>query len=292
MTSRHPPASADARPPTPTRIRIIGRMLNRLIVRAPWTWPLVRGPMRRFFDRAAPGWDERTGAGSVDHLAPLAAALLHVKPAPERALEVGTGTGEGALLVAREFPQARVRGVDLSDEMIRSAKAKVGLDPEGRIAFRVADAAELPYEDESFDLVTHLNMPPFIPEVARVLRPGGQAIVASSWGAPRRSTRRTRSSTGGSRSGASSPSPPARPGTGRTGWAVSRSGVTRFRIPTGRTWSWSTRRREAAGRATSSPSSRERSAIADLAYRLVLTTSLEHGIEEARAAAPMARSPS
>jgi ubiquinone/menaquinone biosynthesis C-methylase UbiE len=168
--------------PTPTRIRVLGRMLNRLVVRAPWAWPLVRGPMRRFFDRAAHGWDQRTTAGSVGHLAPLAAALLHVKPAPERALEIGTGTGEGALLLAREFPQARVRGVDISEEMIRGAKAKVGLDPEGRIAFAVADAAHLPYEDESFDLVAHLNMPPFTREVARVLRPGGQVIVASSWG--------------------------------------------------------------------------------------------------------------
>jgi SAM-dependent methyltransferase len=105
-------------PPTPARIRVFGRMLNRLVVRAPWAWPLVRGPIRRFFDRAASGWDQRTTAGSVNHLAPLAAALLHVRPAPERALEVGTGTGEGALLISREFPQARVRGVDLSEEMI------------------------------------------------------------------------------------------------------------------------------------------------------------------------------
>jgi ubiquinone/menaquinone biosynthesis C-methylase UbiE len=168
--------------PTPTRVRVVGRLLNRLVVRAPWAWPLVRTPMRRFFERAAPGWDQRTGAGSVDHLAPLAAALLHVKPAPERALEVGTGTGAGALLITREFPQASVRGVDISEEMIRSATEKVGLDPEGRIAFRVADAAHLPYQDEAFDLVTHLNMPPFVAEVQRVLRPGGQVIVASSWG--------------------------------------------------------------------------------------------------------------
>ena len=176
-------SSSDAGRPTPARIRVIGRTLNRLVVRAPWTWPLLRPPIRRFFDSAAPGWDQRTGAGSPDHLAPLAAALLHVKPAPERALEIGTGTGEGALLLAREFPQASVRGVDLSEEMIGAAKAKVGLDPEGRIAFRVADAAKLPYEDESFDLVAHLNMPPFVHEVARVLRPGGHAVVASSWGA-------------------------------------------------------------------------------------------------------------
>jgi ubiquinone/menaquinone biosynthesis C-methylase UbiE len=160
----------------------MGRMLNALIVRAPWAWPALRDPMRRFFDRSAPGWDGRTGAGSVEHLAPLAAALLHVKPAPERALDVGTGTGAGALLLAREFPQASVRGVDFSDEMIREAGGKVGLDPSGRVAFRVADAADLPYDDESFDLVVHLNMPPFIAEVARVLRPGGHVVVASSWG--------------------------------------------------------------------------------------------------------------
>jgi ubiquinone/menaquinone biosynthesis C-methylase UbiE len=171
------------RRPTPRRIRVAGRMLNRLIVRAPWAWPLFRGPIRRFFDRSAPGWDGRTGAGSVEHLAPLAAALLHVKPAPERALEVGTGTGAGALLVAREFPQASIRGVDISEEMIRAASAKVGLDPDGRVAFRVADAADLTYDDESFDLVAHLNMPPFVREVARVLRPGGHVVVASSWGA-------------------------------------------------------------------------------------------------------------
>jgi ubiquinone/menaquinone biosynthesis C-methylase UbiE len=169
--------------PTPARIRVIGRMLNRMIVRAPWLWPAVRGPMRSFFDRSADGWDDRTRAGSVDHLAALAGALLHVKPAPERALEVGTGTGEGALLIAREFPQARVRGVDISERMIRAASDKVGLDPEGRIAFRVADAADLPYDDESFDLVAHLNMPPFVGEIARILRPAGHVIVASSWGA-------------------------------------------------------------------------------------------------------------
>jgi ubiquinone/menaquinone biosynthesis C-methylase UbiE len=168
--------------PTPRRIRVVGRMLNRLIVRAPWAWPVVRGPMRRFFDRSAPGWDGRTGAGSVEHLAPLAAALLYVKPAPERALDVGTGTGAGALLLAREFPQASVRGVDMSEEMIRAAQSKVGLDPSGRVAFRVVDAARLSYDDDSFDLVAHLNMPPFIDEVARVLRPGGHVVVASSWG--------------------------------------------------------------------------------------------------------------
>jgi ubiquinone/menaquinone biosynthesis C-methylase UbiE len=138
--------------------------------------------MRSYFDRRAEGWDERVGAGSAEHLAPLAAALLHVDPAPERALDLGTGTGTGALLIAREFPHARVRGVDVSEEMIRLAQGRIGLDPDGRVAFKVADAASLPWDDDSFDLVAQLNMPPFFAEASRVLRPGGHAIMASSWG--------------------------------------------------------------------------------------------------------------
>ena len=161
---------------------VIGRALNGIVARAPALWPLIRGPMRGFFDNRAADWEVRTTAGSAAHLAPLAAALLQVSPEPERALDLGTGLGDGALLIAREFPHSRVRGVDISEEMIRRAQERIGLDPEGRVAFKVADAAELPFEDDSFDLVAQLNMPPFFGEIARVLRPGGFAVVAASWG--------------------------------------------------------------------------------------------------------------
>jgi ubiquinone/menaquinone biosynthesis C-methylase UbiE len=138
--------------------------------------------MRRFFDQKASVWDQRTGAGSAEQLAPLAAAALRVQPVPERVLDIGCGTGEGSLFLAREFPQARIRGIDISEEMIHEARAKIGLDPEGRVHFKVADAAHLPWPEESFDLVAQLNMPPFFREIARVLRPGGFVIVAASWG--------------------------------------------------------------------------------------------------------------
>ena len=111
-------------PPPPLRIRLIGRTLNGIVARAPFLWPMVRAPMRHFFERAAPGWDERTGAGSPDHLAALAAATAQLSEAPERALDIGCGTGEGTLFLAREFPTARVRGVDLSEEMIRLARGQ------------------------------------------------------------------------------------------------------------------------------------------------------------------------
>ena len=174
--------SSEERPGISRRNRTIGRTINNVVARAPWLWPLLRGPVRRFFSERATAWDQRTGAGTVAHLEPLAAAALHVSPAPERILDVGCGTGEGTLFLAREFPQARVRGIDLSEEMIHAAIAKVGLDPEGRVAFKVGDASSLPYAEDSFDLIAMLNMPPFFGELERVLRPGGQVIVASSWG--------------------------------------------------------------------------------------------------------------
>ena len=169
--------------PPPKRVQLIGRTITGLVARAPFTWPLLRGWSRGFWERAAPTWDQRVSRSSPEYLAPLAAALLHVRPEPERALDIGTGLGDGALLIAREFPHARVRGVDLSKEMVRRAQARIGLDPEGRVAFKAADAAALPYEDESFDLVTQLNVPVFFSEIARVLRPGGFVVIAASFGA-------------------------------------------------------------------------------------------------------------
>jgi SAM-dependent methyltransferase len=173
--------AADPGPPS-ARVRLMGRAINALIARAPITWPLLRGWSHRFWERAAPTWGDRVNRSGPDYLGPLAAGLLHVRPEPERALDIGTGLGDGALLIAREFPHARVRGIDLSEEMVRRAQGRIGLDPEGRVAFKVADAANLPFQEDSFDLVAQLNMPPFFSEIARVLRPGGFALIASSWG--------------------------------------------------------------------------------------------------------------
>lgn len=110
-------------------------------------------------------------------LTALAAAVLHVRDLPERILEIGCGEGEGVLFLAREFPGARVRGVDPSAEAIDAAVRRVGLDPEARVAFKQGRPADLPYPDEFFDLVA-LSSGRLRPrELARVLRPGGHLIV-------------------------------------------------------------------------------------------------------------------
>lgn len=112
-------------------------------------------------------------------LTPLAAAVLHVGD-PERALEVECGDGEGALFLAREFPSARVRGVDRSAEAIRRAGARVGLDPEGRISFKQGGPRSLPFPDDHFDLVGAIDARPAAGEAARVLRAGGFLVLAEA----------------------------------------------------------------------------------------------------------------
>jgi ubiquinone/menaquinone biosynthesis C-methylase UbiE len=110
-------------------------------------------------------------------LTPLAAAVLHVG-SPERILQIECGEGEGSLFLAREFPSARVRGVDRSAEAVRTATGRVGLDPEGRIAFKQGKPGALPFPPDQFDLIATLDARPNAPEAARVLRPGGHLAIA------------------------------------------------------------------------------------------------------------------
>jgi len=114
-------------------------------------------------------------------LTALAAAVLRLPGAPERALEVGCGDGDGVFFLAREFPAARVRGLDPDEATIREAVARVGLDPEGRVAFKQGPLRRLPYPDDLFDLAVQRRGRLHPGELARVLRPGGHALLVGTW---------------------------------------------------------------------------------------------------------------
>jgi len=101
--------------------------------------------------------------------------------AGKRLLEVGYGMGTDLLTWCENG--AEVHGIDLTEEHHRLAVENFGLH-NCHADLRVGDAAKLPFEDESFDIVySHgvLHHTPDIEqclsEIRRVLRPGGRLIL-------------------------------------------------------------------------------------------------------------------
>ncbi|GGP51848.1 ubiquinone/menaquinone biosynthesis methyltransferase [Streptomyces sindenensis] len=98
-----------------------------------------------------------------------------------RFLDLATGTGVIALAVARRSPDATVTGVDFSEEMLRRARTKPGADA---VRWQHGDAADLPFEDESFDGITEgyllrnvEDLDRVLREQHRVLKPGGRLVI-------------------------------------------------------------------------------------------------------------------
>jgi len=155
------------------------RLSTNAVLRSPRLWRLFRPLVRKQFDAIAGSWDTMR---EPTHLAPYEAALAAIDPAPSRALDLGTGTGEGAFAIARRFPQTQVVGVDLAEGMLAEARRKTPGELAERVSFESGDASALAFADGSFELVAHANMIPFFDELARVLAPGGRAVFAFSAG--------------------------------------------------------------------------------------------------------------
>lgn len=130
------------------------------------------------------------GLGHYEHTAAQllpAARVVVDRAAPaagERVVDVGCGTGNAALLAAARG--ALVTGVDPSRRLLEIAREQAAV--EGLEAtFVLGDAAALPIEDASVDLVLSVfgvifapNAPAAAAEMARVSAPAGR-IVLSAW---------------------------------------------------------------------------------------------------------------
>lgn len=88
-------------------------------------------------------------------------------------LDIGTGGGEKLLALARHFKTAV--GVDLDPEMIRAAQENGSVHP--NVTFAGMGPEELSFPDISFDVALTRHAPICVPEVVRVLRPGGYFIT-------------------------------------------------------------------------------------------------------------------
>jgi SAM-dependent methyltransferase len=101
----------------------------------------------------------------------------------EDVLDVACGTGNAALRAAQAG--GRVVGVDLTPELFDAGR-RLAADAGVEVEWVQGDAEELPFEDESFDVVVSTFGCMFAPrhkvtahELARVLRPGGRLGIAS-----------------------------------------------------------------------------------------------------------------
>ncbi|GAA5484362.1 ubiquinone/menaquinone biosynthesis methyltransferase [Haloferula sargassicola] len=97
---------------------------------------------------------------------------------PARLLDVASGTGDLALEIQDACPDTDIIASDFCAEMLAHAKER------GIARTLVADALDLPFEDDSFDVVTVAfglrNMADYaaaLREMRRVLRPGGHLLV-------------------------------------------------------------------------------------------------------------------
>ncbi|MBN1179753.1 MAG: class I SAM-dependent methyltransferase [Anaerolineae bacterium] len=155
-----------------------GTYLGPRVVTLMYNWAASAYEHIKQFDPGAEQW----------HLGLPLAKSLDLIPAPF-VLDVGTGTGRlpRALLFQPRF-RGRVVGVDLSRRMLDHA-VRLNDPYAGRVTFVWQDAQTLPFQDDTFDAVTCLEVLEFTPdpeavieEMVRVLRPGGVLLTSNRIG--------------------------------------------------------------------------------------------------------------
>jgi demethylmenaquinone methyltransferase / 2-methoxy-6-polyprenyl-1,4-benzoquinol methylase len=145
----------------------------------PGSGTLPETQVRAMFDRIARVYDRMNSvmtAGMHHRWRERAADLARVGPG-SRALDVGTGTGDLAIELARRG--AAVTGLDFAPAMLEVARRKA---PE--IVFERGDALALPHGDGEFDAVTvgfgarnFSDLDRGLREMTRVTRAGGRVVV-------------------------------------------------------------------------------------------------------------------
>ncbi|MBT9775056.1 methyltransferase domain-containing protein [Clostridium sp. MCC353] len=137
-----------------------------------------REETKRYFDNTALDYDNSGDRKFVQCLYGEITARAAAIPA-KTVLDLGCGNGN-IIGMLRQQMEAAFYGADISGEMIREARKRLGEE----VKLDVADAAELPYDDEMFDLVIcnasfhHYTDPvKAVMEIRRVLKKGGTLIL-------------------------------------------------------------------------------------------------------------------
>lgn len=118
----------------------------------------------------------------------VAELLREVDLTDLRTLDIGSGLGAIAALLAQTYGAAQVVGIDVEPHLIEHSRARIEkLGLSARVQFELVEPGPLPFADASFDAVftkdaiVHIpDKPPFYKEVLRVLKPGGM-FIGSDW---------------------------------------------------------------------------------------------------------------
>ena len=144
-------------------------------------------PIAAMFDRISPKYDALNHLLSfnIDKVWRRKAAKAASRNHPKTRLDLATGTADLALLLAKRNPESHVIGMDISEKMLDVGKAKVAKQKkEDQIELRMGDAANLPFENDTFDAITVAfgvrnfeDLDKGLSEISHVLKPGGQAVI-------------------------------------------------------------------------------------------------------------------
>jgi len=107
-------------------------------------------------------------------------------------LDIATGTGVIPIRLSDDFPNGnRIIGLDLTYGMLKQATQSIKDTGNGHnIKLTCASAMEIPFNNESFDLITcglathHMSVPKLLNELERILKQGGRITVADVGAAP------------------------------------------------------------------------------------------------------------
>jgi len=147
--------------------------------------------VREMFDNIAPAYDfmNRAMTMGIDKLwrrkaVGMIRRRLRSISTPQ-ILDVATGTGDLAILLARKVAGSRITGIDLSEGMVGIGRGKVAKAAlTDRVTLNIADCLNLPFPDNAFDCITVAygvrNFERLLDgyrEMARVARHGGMLCV-------------------------------------------------------------------------------------------------------------------
>jgi ubiquinone/menaquinone biosynthesis C-methylase UbiE len=132
------------------------------------------------FSKDAADYDRSSRYASLRNSYPKIVAEAVSRPF-KTVLDVGCGTGALLMMIHERKRDAELFGVDISEEMIRVAQAKLGSTAD----LSVSESEELPFKSGSFDLVLctfsfhhHPNATTVFKEIRSVLSPTGRLIMA------------------------------------------------------------------------------------------------------------------